>query len=78
MFEDVTDSLDLERKYNTQIAVQRETLNALHEGVAVFGPDHKLQIINEEFLSINGIPDDRLGSGMTISQAMDVNKDKIN
>lgn len=77
VFEDVTDSLDLERKYNTQIAVQRETLNALHEGVAVFGPDHKLQIINEEFLSINGIPDDRLGSGMTISQAMDVNKDKI-
>jgi len=55
VFEDVTDSLDLERKYNTQIAVQKETLNALHEGVAVFGGDHKLQIINEEFLSINNI-----------------------
>ncbi|USO01839.1 MAG: PAS-domain containing protein [Alphaproteobacteria bacterium] len=77
VFEDVTNSLELEQKYNTQIAVQKETLNALHEGVAVFGCDHKLQIINEEFLSINSIDDEYLKSGMTLSEAMDVNKNQI-
>ncbi len=75
--EDVTDSLELERKYNTQIAVQKETFNALHEGVAVFGSDNKLQIVNEEFLSINDIADSEAVSGITISDVMDVSKDKI-
>lgn len=75
--EDVTDSLELERKYNTQIAVQKETFNALHEGVAVFGSDNKLQIVNEEFLSINDIADSEAVSGITISEVMDVNKNKV-
>ena len=33
-YEDVTDRLALERSYNTLIAVQRETLDHLHEGIA--------------------------------------------
>ena len=36
LFEDVTDRLALERSYNTLIEVQGETINNLHEGVAVF------------------------------------------
>ena len=33
----MTDRLSLERSYNTLIAVQRETLDHLYEGVAVIG-----------------------------------------
>ena len=36
-YDDVTDRLSLERSYNTLIAVQRETLDHLYEGVAVIG-----------------------------------------
>jgi len=59
VYEDVTDRLALERSYNTLIAVQRETLDNLHEGVVVFSESgrlslcnpvfHKLWNINEEF-----------------------------
>jgi len=48
-YEDVTDYLALEVSYNTLFAVQRETLNNLHEGVAVFGIDGCLQLHNQAF-----------------------------
>ena len=43
--EDVTDRLALERSYNTLIAVQRETLDNLYEGVAVYGADGRLKLL---------------------------------
>lgn len=51
-YEDVTDRLALERSYNTLIAVQRETLDNLHEAVAVFGEDGRLKLFNPRFLSM--------------------------
>jgi signal transduction histidine kinase len=54
-YEDVTDRLALERSYNTLIAVQRETLDNLHEGVAVFGEDGLLKLSNPGYLSLWGI-----------------------
>ncbi|MEE3093715.1 MAG: histidine kinase, partial [Pseudomonadota bacterium] len=42
VYEDVTDRLVLERSYNTPIEVQLETINNLHEGVAVHGQDGRL------------------------------------
>jgi signal transduction histidine kinase len=51
-YEDVTDRLALERSYNTLIAVQRETLDHLHEGVAVFGEDGRLKLNNPGYLSL--------------------------
>lgn len=51
-YEDVTDRLALERSYNTLIAVQRETLDHLHEGVAVFGENGRLKLSNPVFLSM--------------------------
>lgn len=45
-YEDVTDRLALERSYNTLIAVQRETLDNLHEGVVVFGEDGCVRLTN--------------------------------
>ncbi len=51
-YEDVTDRLALERSYNTLIAVQRETLDNLHEGVVVFGENGRLRLCNPVFLSL--------------------------
>jgi PAS domain-containing protein len=50
--EDVTDKLALESSYNTLIAVQRETLDNLAEGIGVFAPDGKLRLFNPAFSHI--------------------------
>jgi len=55
-YEDVTDRLQLERTYNTLLAVQRETLDSLHEGVAVFGADGRLRLSNPAFARIWDVP----------------------
>ncbi len=49
-YEDVTDRLALERSYNTLIAVQRETLDNLHEGIVVFAENGRLSLSNPTFL----------------------------
>lgn len=48
-FEDVTSRLELESSYNTLIAVQKETLDNLAEGVAVFGGDGRIKLWNPSF-----------------------------
>lgn len=57
-YEDVTDRLALERSYNTLIAVQRETLDNLHEGVAVFAEDGRLKLFNPVYLKMWNISED--------------------
>lgn len=54
-YEDVTDRLALERSYNTLIAVQRETLDNLHEGIVVFGENGRLNLSNPTFLKQWGL-----------------------
>ena len=49
VFDDVTEKLKLETRYNTQLKVQRSTLNNLAEGVAVFSSDGQLRLHNEAF-----------------------------
>lgn len=48
-FEDVTSRLELESSYNTLIAVQKETIDNLDEGVAAFGGDGRLKLWNPSF-----------------------------
>lgn len=48
-FEDVTGRLELESSYNTLIAVQKETLDNLSEGVAAFGGDGRIKLWNPAF-----------------------------
>ncbi|MCW8915124.1 MAG: PAS-domain containing protein [Magnetovibrio sp.] len=55
-YEDVTDHLDLERNYKTLSAVQRETLDNLYEGVAVFGVDGQIKLMNPSFARIWKLP----------------------
>ncbi|MEA2873421.1 MAG: hypothetical protein QOH67_3397 [Hyphomicrobiales bacterium] len=49
LFDDVTERLKLERGYEALIRVQGETLEALAEGVAVFGSDGRLDLHNPAF-----------------------------
>jgi signal transduction histidine kinase len=49
VFDDITERMALEARFNTQISVQRATLNNLSEGVAVFGADGKLRLHNTAF-----------------------------
>src|SRR5206468_10304721 len=55
VYEDVTDRLALERSYNTLIAVQRETLDNLFEGIAVFGSNGRLKLHNPAYRKIWGL-----------------------
>ncbi|MBS0241892.1 MAG: PAS-domain containing protein [Proteobacteria bacterium] len=49
IFDDVTERLALESRFNAMIDVQRETLDHLKEGVAVFGTDGRLRLYNQAF-----------------------------
>jgi len=49
VFEDITEKVSLEAQYNTQISVQKATLNNLTEAVAVFGADGSLRLYNKAF-----------------------------
>ena len=61
-FEDVTDRLTLERSYNTLIDVQRDTLDNLYEGVAVFGGDGRLKLSNPAYARVWGLSTEFLGT----------------
>ena len=49
LFENVTDELLLESRYNELIGVQRETLDNLEEGIALLGSDGRLKLFNPAF-----------------------------
>ncbi len=52
LFDDETERFALESRYNALIDVQRETLDSLNEGVAVFGTDGRLKLFNSSFVQI--------------------------
>ena len=52
LYENVTERLALESRYNALIQVQRETLDTLREGVAVFAPSGRLRLYNQAFAAI--------------------------
>jgi signal transduction histidine kinase len=49
LFDDVTESLELARRFDGLIRVQRETLDSLGEAVAVFGSNGRAQLFNPAF-----------------------------
>jgi len=49
LYENVTKQISLESRYNELIDVQRETLDNLHEGVALFGTDGCLRLWNPSY-----------------------------
>ena len=51
LYENVTEELLLESRYNELIGVQRETLDNLEEGIALLGSDGRLKLFNPAFAS---------------------------
>ncbi len=61
LFDDVTESLDLARRFDRLIKVQRETLDSLAEGVAVFGSNGKARLFNPAFARMWKLSPEQLG-----------------
>jgi signal transduction histidine kinase len=52
LFDDVTERLNLERRYDALIRVQGETLDNLAEAVALFGSDGRVRLFNPVFVKM--------------------------
>ena len=52
IFENVTEQLDLEKRYNALFRMQSETLDHLRDGVVVFGSDGRLRVSNPAFSNL--------------------------
>ncbi len=74
VYEDVTDRLALERSYNTLIAVQRATLDNLHEAVAVLGENGRLQLSNPSYLRLWGLDAEMVRDAPHISDILERTK----
>jgi len=70
IYENVTEKLDLESRYNALINVQRETLDNLREGVAVFGSDGRLRLSNPVLAHIWRLDEAELHDNPHISQVV--------
>ena len=71
-FEDVTDKLAMESNYNTLIAVQKETIDHLYEGIAVFGSDGRLKIHNPAYAKLWGLHETDLEDGPHVAKIVDL------
>lgn len=75
MYEDVSDNLDLQRQHNTLLEVQKETINNLYEGVAVYASDNRIKLFNPAFKKIWNIDESINLFGMHITEVMEYMKD---
>jgi signal transduction histidine kinase len=79
LFADETERIALESRYNAFIDVQRETLDSLKEGVAVFGTDGRLKLFNKAFCDIWRMPARKLAElphvGEVIAAAQSLHPD---
>ncbi|AQS42267.1 MAG: Histidine kinase [Candidatus Tokpelaia hoelldobleri] len=71
LYEDLTEKLNLEARYNTLIRMQGETLDALSEGVAVFGANGRVRLSNPAFLQQWSLPPGLGVEGTHITQIED-------
>ncbi len=71
MQEDVTSSLALVSNYNTLMAVQKETLDNLAEGIAVYGSDGRLRLSNPAFLTLWNLSADDVVGEPHVSELID-------
>jgi signal transduction histidine kinase len=70
VFDDITERMELEARYNTQISVQRATLNNLAEGVAVFAADGTLRLHNAAFQRLWRLDAEMLGARPHIDRVL--------
>jgi signal transduction histidine kinase len=68
LYDDATERLALESRYNALIDAQRETLDNLTEAVAVFAPDGRLKLFNSAFAQIWRLSRSTLAEGPHIDE----------
>jgi signal transduction histidine kinase len=71
----VSDRVHLESRYNALIRVQRETLDTLAEGVALFGADGRLKLFNRAFLKLWRLDAESLGEEPHIDRVVRLCRD---
>ncbi len=71
LYENVTKEIQLESRYNEMIGVQRETLDNLHEGVALFGTDGRLKLYNPAFARFWSLDSEFLDRQPHVDQIID-------
>lgn len=67
VFENLTEQVDLQTRYNTLVKVQGETIDHLSEGVAVFGADGRIRLSNPAFRALWAISEENARSGTHIA-----------
>lgn len=73
-YEDMSERLDLQRSYKELDAVQSETLDNLHEGVAVFGSDGRLKLFNPVFSSLWNLDEVALDARPHLSELLELTR----
>ncbi|WP_297323126.1 ATP-binding protein [uncultured Bartonella sp.] len=68
LFENLTEKIDLERRYNSLIEMQGETLDHLTEGVAVFGADGRVRLSNPALAKLWSLPAELTVEGTHIAK----------
>jgi signal transduction histidine kinase len=68
VFEDITDQLKLKSQHRAVLDVQRSTLNALSEAVAVFGTNGRLTLSNPKLSTLWKLPSNLLAANPHIDQ----------
>ncbi len=68
VFEDITDQLNLKSQHKAVLDVQRSTLNALSEAVAVFGTNGRLTLSNPKLSTLWKLPTNLLAANPHIDQ----------
>ncbi|PYF02356.1 PAS/PAC sensor signal transduction histidine kinase [Rhodopseudomonas faecalis] len=71
LFDDVTEKLDLARRYDALITVQRETLDNLAEAVAVFGSNGCARLFNPSFTRLWNLSEEALQQQPHIETVID-------
>ena len=71
VFENITEQMKLESRYNTLAQVQGETLDNLSEGVAVFGSDGRITLWNPSFVRLWKLDEELLSTESHVSAIID-------
>lgn len=69
--EDVSGNLDLQRSLTSLDRVQKTTMENLREGVAVFGADGRLQLINPQMLDLWDLSEADLAEGKRLTDVVE-------
>lgn len=73
-YENVTDRIAMEASLNTLIAVQRETLDNLSEGVVLLGSDGRIKLYNPVYVKMWNMNEDYLATKPRLTNLLDKSK----